>query len=63
MEAIAAHVLEDDVSPGEIDDDEAAWLIGKIQGDGQVDETERKLLEVICAKAKSAPDSLRALLN
>lgn len=63
VEAIAAHVLEDDVSPGEIDDDEAAWLIGKIQGDGQVDETERKLLEVIFAKAKSAPDSLRALLN
>ena len=63
VEAIAAHVLEDDVSPGEIDDDEAAWLIGKIQGDGQVDETERKLLKVILEKAKSAPDSLRALLN
>jgi hypothetical protein len=63
VEAIAAHVLEDDVSPGEIDDDEAAWLIGKIQGDGQVDQTERKLLEVIFEKAKSAPDSLRALLS
>lgn len=63
VEAIAAHVLEDDVSPGEIDEDEGAWLVGKIQGDGQIDALERRLLEVVLDKSTSAPDSLRAILG
>ena len=62
VEAIAAHVLEDDDSPGAIDEDEAGWLIKNIQGDGQIDPTERRLLETILAKATSVPDSLRTLL-
>src|SRR5215510_4213450 len=37
IEAITSFLLEDENSPGEIDDEEAEWLLAKIQGDGQVD--------------------------
>lgn len=47
VEAISDHLLLDDVSPGEVDDDEAAWLISSVEGDGQVDGVERTLLETI----------------
>jgi hypothetical protein len=52
IEAITDHVLEDDETPGKIDDDEANYLIDKIKGDGQVDEIELALLVNICEKAK-----------
>ena len=58
VEAISKHVLEDEVSPGEIDDDEAAYLMQKIQADGQVDDIEKALLENIRAKARSVSDQL-----
>lgn len=62
IEAITAFVLEDDVSPNEIDDDEAEYLYNQIKGDGQVDDTERALLENIKAKAKNFPEKLASLL-
>ena len=58
VEAITKHVLEDEVSPGEIDSDEAAWLIGRIEGDGQVDEAERQILASIKANASAIDASL-----
>ena len=45
IQAIADFLLKDEVSPGEIDADEAAWLVEKIGADGQVDGTEKALLE------------------
>jgi len=51
VEAITDHVLKDEQSPGIIDDDEANYLIEKIQGDGQVDDTELALLVNICENA------------
>ena len=62
IDAITAFVLEDEVSPGEIDDDEADYLDDQIKGDGQVDATERALLENIKAKAKNFPEKLASLL-
>lgn len=62
IDAITAFVLEDEVSPGEIDDDEADYLYDQIKGDGQVDATERALLENIKAKAKNFPEKLASLL-
>lgn len=62
VDAITAFVLEDEVSPNEIDDDEAEYLYNQIKGDGQVDDTERALLENIKAKAKSFPEELVSLL-
>ena len=58
IEAITAFLLEDEASPGEIDNDEAKWLLAKIQGDGQVDGIEKALLDNLKAKAKSFPEIL-----
>lgn len=62
VDAITAFVLEDEVSPNEIDEDEAEYLYNQIKGDGQVDDIERALLENIKAKAKSFPEKLASLL-
>lgn len=62
IQAIADFLLKDEVSPGEIDADEAAWLVEKIGADGQVDGTEKTLLEKLQKEAKSFPEALAALL-
>ena len=41
VKAITSFVLDDETSPGEIDDEEAQYLYDKIKGDGQVDGTEK----------------------
>jgi uncharacterized membrane protein YebE (DUF533 family) len=58
VEAVTGFLLEDEASPGEIDDDEAKWLLAKIQGDGQLDKTEKALLDNLKAKAKTFPKIL-----
>lgn len=67
VEAISDHLLLDDVSPGEVDDDEAAWLISSVEGDGQVDGVERTLLETIQTRVNelgtTLPLSLQAKLT
>ena len=62
VEAISSHVLEDEVSPGEIDEDEAEWLIAKIEADGVTDENEEALLQNIKAKATAIADTLKSKL-
>jgi uncharacterized membrane protein YebE (DUF533 family) len=57
--AISSFLLEDETSPGEIDEDEAKWLLTKVQGDGNIDELEKALLQNLKSKAKSFP----AILN
>lgn len=44
VKAIASHVLEDEDTPGVIDEAEGDWLASKIEGDGEVDEVEKALL-------------------
>jgi hypothetical protein len=56
-------VLEDEVSPGEIDQAEADWLIAHIEADGVYDENENALLQNIKAKATVIADSLKAKLG
>ena len=63
VKAISDHVLKDEESPGEIDADEAKWLIGKIEGDGQVDEIESNLLSAIKKDAKEIDASLKAFMD
>ena len=58
IEAITSFLLEDEASPGEVDEDEAKWLIEKIQGDGKLDEIEVSLLNNLKAKAKKIPQSI-----
>lgn len=62
IQAISDFLLKDEVSPGEIDADEAAWLVEKIGADGQVDGTEKALLVNLQKEAKSFPETLAALL-
>lgn len=63
VKAITSFLLEDEVSPGEIDDDEADWLYTKVIGDGQVDGVERDLLENLKKESKSFPAKLAELLK
>jgi uncharacterized membrane protein YebE (DUF533 family) len=63
VNAVSSYLLEDENSPGEIDDDEAQWLSSKIEGDGKIDELESALLQNLKAKAKNFPCSLNSLIN
>ena len=58
VNAIADHLLKDETSPGEIDEDESNWLIDKIGADGKVDGAEKKILEKLGKEAKSMPKSM-----
>jgi len=57
--ALTDHVLNDEASPGVLDNQEAAYLIRKIKGDGQVDAVELALLVNITAKAKATPQKFQ----
>lgn len=61
VEAISSYVLDDEVSPNEIDDDEAEWLISKVQGDGQIDDIEQAILDNIKSKAVKVSPKLQKL--
>ena len=62
IKAITSFVLDDETSPGEIDDEEAQYLFDKIKGDGQVDGTEKALLLNIKKNSKNFPKILEELL-
>ena len=62
IKAITSFVLDDETSPGEIDDEEAQYLCDKIKGDGQVDGTEKALLLNIKKNSKNFPKILEELL-
>jgi len=63
VRAICDHLLNDDVSPGAVDDDEGEWLIGKIEGDGEVSDLEKKVLRALKVQAKSLPANLTAKMT
>lgn len=58
VNAISSFLLDDEISPNEIDDNEAEWLLSKILGDGQLDEIEKTLLNNLKKKSKNFPSSL-----
>lgn len=62
VKAITSYLLEDEESPGEIDEIEAEWLYNKIKGDGQIDGIERELLLHLKSQAKNFPVKLEELL-
>lgn len=63
VEAVCKHVLEDERSPGVIDEEEGDWLIARIEADEQYDENEKALLAAIKARAQSLPAKLRFKLD
>jgi hypothetical protein len=58
-EAVCDFLLKDETSPGVVDTDEAAWLIAKLEGDGEIDDNERFLLKSLKEKAKELAPNLR----
>ncbi len=56
---IAEFLLEDENSPGEIDEEEGKWLIKKIDRDGTIDENEKELLRHLKKKARKMPEFLK----
>lgn len=62
IKAISSYLLEDEESPGEIDDDEAQWLHDKIAGDGKIDSVEKLLLMHLRDNAKGFPEKLASLI-
>ena len=61
-QALADFVLADEVSPGVVDEEEAAYLHGKLWADGQIDAVERLLIAKLKADAKGPiPAKLQAL--
>ena len=63
VEAISSYLLEDLKSPGEIDKNEARWLLKKIQGDGKLDSTEKRLLRKLKKDSKGMPDNLKIFIS
>lgn len=51
VRVVTDYVLQDDTTPGIVDDDEAAYLIENIEGDDNVDPIERALLVNIRSQA------------
>ncbi len=58
-EAVSSHIMDD----GIIDAEETSYLVGQIQGDGQVDATEMALLESLQSQATDFPSELAALMS
>lgn len=62
VKAISSYLLDDENSPGEIDDAEAEWLYAKVKGDGQIDGVEKELLNYLKSQTKTFPSILEELL-
>lgn len=58
VEAISSLLLEDEESPGEIDESEAKWLRAKIQNNSHVDEYDRALLKNLRERSINFPSIL-----
>lgn len=58
VEAITTFLLDDDNSPGEINDDEAKWLRAKIRFKGYTDKTDEMLIKNLKRKSINWPNML-----
>ncbi len=59
VDAISAHLLEDDTSPGVVDEAEGDWLMKRLEGDGNFDDAERAILSNLKTNAKSMSGKLK----
>ena len=63
VETISDYLLNDEKSPGVIDDEEGKWLVEKIGTDGKVDGVEKQLLDHLKKNAKKVPAAVTALIT
>jgi hypothetical protein len=59
VNAITNHLLEDEESPGVVDEAEGDWLMKRIEGDGNFDDVEKAILSNLKAKSKSVTGKLK----
>lgn len=59
VESLTAYLLNDEESPGEIDEREARWLRGKIQATGRTDEFDKALLDNLRHRSINFPRILQ----
>jgi hypothetical protein len=62
-DAVCDFLLNDETSPGVVDENEGAWLIKKLEGDGEIDANEKVLLKTLKEKATSLSADLQAKLK
>jgi uncharacterized membrane protein YqhA len=58
IDSITSYLLDDEASPGYIDDDEAKWLRAKIQQDGKLSKLDKTLLANIKKRSINFPEIL-----
>lgn len=63
VDAICSFMLDDENSPGEIDEQEAKWLLNKIKSDGQLDDIEKTLLKELKIKSSIMPLNLMEFIE
>lgn len=64
VDVLSDFVLKDEATPGVVDAEEGAYIVEKIQGDGEIDACERALLTNIKTSATSIEsDSLNAMIE
>lgn len=59
VNSLTSYLLDDNETPGEIDDEEAKWLRGKIQKNGRTDEYDVALLNTLKERSINFPAILR----
>ena len=59
VDAITAYLMNDEKSPGEIDEEEAKWLRGKIQATGRTDDYDKALLDNLRNRSINFPKILQ----
>lgn len=63
VDSIVSYLLDDEKSPGVVDDDEGKWLVSMVEGDGKLDEVEKAVLLALSKKAKSISPELKSKLD
>ena len=62
IDVICDYLLNDEETPGEIDEQEGKWLLDKIQGDGKLDGIELNLLKKLSTSAKTISENLKTFI-
>jgi hypothetical protein len=62
VDALCDYLLQDEKSPGVVDDAEATWLLERIQRDQQLDDAERALLKALESRATSLAEKLKQFI-
>lgn len=59
VNSILSYLLDDEATPGEIDEEEARWLRGKIQKNGRIDDYDKLLLRALREQSINFPAILQ----